>query len=176
MKIIGVVGQPSSGKDTIAEYLVSRGYVHVSSSDKIREEMREAGVPTDRESMSKFTVEKRKERGNGYVAEKIAADIHGDTVVSGLRNMAEIGVFRQKFGGDFVLIAVEAAIETRYERAKARGRIGDNFSFERFKEIEDKERSGSSFHEMDKVIQAADHLLANDGTKEELLEKVNEIL
>ncbi len=176
MLIIGITGQPSSGKDTVAEYLASKGFAHVSSSDKIREEMRKVGLTTERENVSNFVIEKRKERGNGYLAEQISDAIIGDTVVSGLRNTAEIEIFRKRFGKEFLLIAVDAPIETRFRWAKDRGRIGDNISFEQFKKEEEKERAGSSFHEVDHVIKLADHLIFNDGTKEELLKKVDSCL
>ena len=37
---IGVTGTLGSGKDTLAAYLVSKGFEHISLSDLIREELK----------------------------------------------------------------------------------------------------------------------------------------
>lgn len=174
MKIIGVVGQPGAGKDLVSEHLAANGFKHVSMGDHIRQEMKELGLSTERMNINRFVTEKRKERGNEYVAVAIANDMHGNGVVSGFRNTSEIKIFKDKFGSDFVLIAVEAPIEKRYEWAKGRGRVGDDISFEQFKSEDEKERTGSeSFHEVDLVIKMADHILVNDGSKEDLFSKID---
>jgi len=176
MLVIGITGQPLSGKDTVAEYLAERGFVHISGGEMIREEMTKLSLPTDRASINKFVAKRRQERGAGYLSEEIAESIKGDTVVSGFRNTAGVEIFRKKFGNDFFLIAVEAPLDTRYDRAKARGRIGDDISFEQFKQEEEEERGGSTFFEVDKVISLADYLIVNDGPKEELNTKVDKII
>ncbi|HEY4515756.1 MAG TPA: AAA family ATPase [Candidatus Paceibacterota bacterium] len=177
MKIIGVVGQPSGGKDTVAEYIGSKGFVHISSGDYIREDMKALGLPLDRTSMSTFVAQKRKEEGNEYPVRKIADSLTTNTVIAGMRNTAEINLFKEKFGEDFIIVAVEAPIESRYEWAKLRGRASDHISFERFKEEEEKERANNSgAHEVDSVIKMADHTIINDSTKEALFQKVESLL
>lgn len=74
------------------------------------------------------------------------------------------------------LIAVEAPLEVRYKWAKARGRTGDDISFGQFKLEEEKERGGSSAHEVDKVIEMADHHIINGSSKEEMFVKTDKIL
>src|SRR3954466_5249570 len=108
-RIIAVVGQPASGKDTVADRLVEKGFVHINSSDMLRAMMRKEGLPTDRSTIHAFVSKRRAEKGNGYLAEEIADLITGDTVVSGFRNTAEVEVFRRRFPDAFTLIAVESA-------------------------------------------------------------------
>lgn len=183
--VLGITGHPSSGKDTVANHAATLGFSHISTSDLIREEMAPLGIPTDRAHVSAFARDSRKERGPGYLAEisvmrvlKIGESGRSENcIVSGLRNTAEIDVLKKAFGKNFTLIAVEAPLKTRYGWAQARKRIGDEISFEQFKTQEDAERKGNvNAQHVDDVIAAADILILNDGTKEELLKKVEEIV
>ncbi len=175
MIVVAIVGHPSSGKDTVSEYLVTRGFSHVSSSDRIREDMRKAGIETTRENMNEFSAAKRQENLS-YPADEIAEEISRDTVISGLRNTAEIALLKEKFGDLFALVALHSSQEIRFGRVKERGRIGDGTPFEQFQKIEEKERGGTQFHEVDAVIGMADYQIENSGTKEELFQAVDAIL
>lgn len=178
--VFGVVGHPASGKDAVSDYLALRGFFKISGGDILREEMKKIGIPLDRAHVHEFVVKMRKENGNGYPAQEEVNRIknnNGNSVVIGMRNTEEIKILRNGVGYDFKLIAVNSPTEVRYERAKARGRIGDDISFEQFKEEEKKERSATSgSHEVDKVIEISDVLIDNDGTLEELHEKIDELL
>jgi len=176
-KIIGVAGHPSSGKDTVAHYLEEKGFKHLSGGDTIRTKMKEAGLPLDRSSMREFIKGERAKHGNHYPAREMADSVTGDTVISGFRNTAEVEVFKTRFPEEFIMIAVHAPIEHRYELAKARGRIGDDISFERFKEEEESERAASGgSHEVDKVIALADKIVKNHQGLQELFVQIDEIL
>ena len=175
--IIGITGHPGSGKDAAAEYFVRHGFHLMSGGDFVREIMRKEGIPTDREHVHEFFKKMRGVHGNVYPAHEIVEKITGNTVTAGMRNMAEVAIFRKKFGKDFILLAIDAPLEIRYERVRQRGREGDNISFELFKEQEDRERNmDSGTHEVDTVISAADATILNTGTKEELFAKLNGIL
>ncbi len=175
--IISVVGHPASGKDTVADYIGTKGFVKFSSSNFIRKDMQTLGIPEDRTSMNRFVSEMRLKFGNSYPAQEIINVMEGDTVIAGFRNTAEIKKFQDTFNGEFKVIAVEAPIDTRFGWAKERGRIGDDITLEHFtkeEEIEKGHHSGS--HEVDKVIQMADFTIINNGTKEDLFKKIDDIL
>lgn len=177
MTIIGITGHPASGKDMAAEYFTSKGFKHVSMGDFLREMMKTKNIPTDRPHIREFVKEMRAVHGNQYPADEMAKGITGNTVISGFRNVAEVKTFREKFGNDFILLAIDAPLEVRYRRIYGRGRHGDNISFEQFKEEEDRERrEESGSHEMDRVIEIADKTIENSGTKEELYSPLEEIL
>lgn len=144
MKIIGLCGQPASGKDTAADFFVSKGFKHISLGDTLREEMRRQGKPIDRAHMSVFAADAKKTRGMAYLAELAAGNVSGNTIISGIRGTAEVELFRRQFGPDFMLLVIDAPLETRYERARKRNRTGDDISFEEFRRIEDHERSAVS--------------------------------
>lgn len=177
MKIMGVCGQPASGKDTVANFLVSRGFSHISLGDLLREEMRRAGLPMDRAHMSVFAEDAKKNRGMAYLAELAAARISDKAVISGIRGTAEVEYFRKRFGQDFMLLVVDAPLMARYERSRKRNRPGDDISFEEFRWIEDHERAAASgAQEVDKVIAMADLTLDNSKTVDHLFAQVEKLI
>lgn len=176
MKIIGLCGQPASGKDTVADFFVAQGFTHISLGDTLREEMRKQNLPVDRAHMSVFAADAKKTRGMAYLAELAADKVSDNAIISGIRGTAEVEYFRRRFGADFVLLAVEAPLEIRYARARKRDRTGDNISFEEFRKIEDHERSAASgAQEVDKVIAMADLVVDNSGSIEALMAKLNQL-
>jgi dephospho-CoA kinase len=177
MKIIGVCGQPASGKDTVADFFISKDFKHISLGDTLREEMRKHGIPIDRARMSDFAAEAKKSRGMAYLAEVAAEQVSGNTVISGIRGTAEVEFFRRKFGPDFMLLFVDAPLKTRYERARKRNRPGDDISFDEFCRIENHERSAiSGAQEVDKVVALADRTIDNSGSVDALLVQLQGIL
>jgi dephospho-CoA kinase len=177
MKIIGLCGQPASGKDTVADFLVFKGFTHISLGDILREEMRKQGIPVDRAHMSVFAADAKKSRGMACLAELAVGKVSDHAVISGIRGTAEVELFRRRFGANFILLAVDAPLETRFARARKRNRPGDNISFEEFRRIEDHERSAvSGAQEVDKVIALADLTVDNSGSMEELVAKLEHLL
>lgn len=177
MKVIGISGHQVAGKDTIADYLSTKGFSKYTMSDILREEMRELGLSLDRDSMNKYSTEIKLKNGNDYLAHKIIKKISGNSTIPGIRSGLEVETLRKELGDKFILVAVHALLEKRYEWAKDRNRDGDNVTFEKFVEQQEKERNSShGVHEIDKVIEMADLQIENNGTKEELYRKVDELI
>jgi dephospho-CoA kinase len=174
--IIGVCGTLASGKDTVADYVASTGYTHVSTGDLIRSYIKDNDLgEIDRDNLRKVGNKLRAEKGAGYLVE-LAVKQHPDKlVVSGLRTIGEVDALF-KAGGH--LIGVDAPIERRYEWAKYRERIGDEVSFEYFREQELIENSHTSNHEqrINDVMSMANIVISNDGTMVELEAKVDDAL
>lgn len=177
MIIIGVAGHPSSGKDTAAEYIASKGFAHISCGDTIRQEMIEQGLPTDRPSVRVFATTERKKRGAFYPVDIVCEMISGNTVVTGFRNVAEVEYIRERFKKDFVLVAMQAPLEARYERSLLRNRIGDNITLEEFKVQEEAEKNNNpESHEVDNVLALANYIIENSGIRPELYRKLDVLL
>jgi dephospho-CoA kinase len=179
--VIALVGHPAAGKDSSAHYFIKKNFLHISSGDILREMMRERNIPIDRAHTYAFAKEMRSERGNSFPAEEIVRRIMNhaseNTVISGLRNLSAVDYLRKRLGQNFFLVAIESPLKTRYERILARKRSGDAVTFEQFKAEEDRERRDpSGAHEMDSVIAAADAVVENNGTREELFEKLEAVL
>lgn len=174
--IIGLVGQPSAGKDTLAGYFQAKGFRHISTGDIIRQEMQARRIPLDRESMRRFTSMRRSEEGSAYPISLVLQELgNGDSVISGMRNIAEIEELRRIFGDSFRLVAVTADSRVRWERSKARDREGDEISYEEFLLRESKERAGE-MHQNDAVIDNADYVIDNSGNEEALAAHADKFL
>lgn len=179
--IIGVTGTFASGKDTVAEYLAqNKGYAAYSLADEIRHEANARGVSQERSNLKRIGNELRETEGPEVLAKRVAKKIQNQdndhVVVTAFRNVAEIEVLMN--AGDFVLVAIDAPVEIRYERMSERARIGDNgLTLEEFKAQEASEQSGAAHEQQNKqVFDMATHVIMNDGSLEELHSKVDEFL
>jgi len=175
--IIGITGKNGSGKTEVANYLKLKGFEYISLSDILREEAKKRNIRENRENLRNLGNELRKKFGPGILAELALKKIKQDKnyCVDSIRNPNEIAELNKI--KNFLLIGVKAKIELRYKRVLDRGRIGDNISFEKFKELEEKENSKEEEkQQLDKCLKIADKIIENNGTIEELHRKIDKIL
>lgn len=167
--IYGLVGYPAAGKGTAAQMISRRNGAPIHCfSDILRVELAKQGKQATRENLQQLAVSLRKEKGNGFIAEKLVEKIgRSAAVVDGFRSPAEVSAFRNAFGGSFKLVFVDAPVKTRFDRAVKRGRAGGPGSFEEFKEAEEREATGKSFG-IKECISMADEHVDNSGSLEEL--------
>jgi dCMP deaminase len=115
--------------------------------------------------------ELRGRTGPGALAHRILPKLAEDRhyVVDSFRNPVEVEAFRHA-RKDYVLLAVEARPETRFERLKARARVGDPQTFEEFLEVEARELKSDDARtqQLMSTEVLADHRVHNDGDVEEL--------
>lgn len=176
--ILALVGHPSVGKDTVADYLVStRSYAHVSTSDVIRRYIAEhdLGEPT-RELMQKIGKQLRDEHGGDYLVRSGIEHAAGvPTIFSGLRTLAELEAVKTAGG---ICLAITADAKVRFKRCLDRGRLVEGMTFEKFMEEEERERSNPDPNAQNvvAVVEASDILISNDDTLEALYQKVESAL
>lgn len=130
--IIGLAGHPSGGKDTVAKYLVDNyQFEHISTGDILRAYIKEHGLgDTDRINMNKVVTKLRKQFGSDFLMRDVLESNQSPRLVlSGLRSSGEAKAIKSAGG---YLLAVDANLKTRYQRAIERGRIGDDISFDEF--------------------------------------------
>lgn len=178
MIIIGITGTLGAGKGTIVEILKDKGFDHYSARDFIIERIKEEHLDINRDSMTRIGNLLREEHTPSYIIESLydKAKANGkDSVIESIRNPMEVEFLRQK--EDFVLIAVDALVEKRYERIIKRQTSTDNVSFETFKQNEEREMQSKDKNSQNlKVcIEKADFLVDNSGTIEELKEKIEDL-
>ena len=176
MKVVGVVGMPASGKTEAAEVAHEEGVPVVSMGDVIREEVELRGLePTDK-NMGRVGVALREKEGDEAVAQRCASEIHNKdasvVLVDGVRSADEAEFFREEFGEDFVLVAVEAPFETRLERVRERGRSDDADAADELRERDERELG----YGMGEAIEEADVTIQNDGSLEEFREEFRGVL
>jgi len=177
--IIGVTGLNCAGKDTIAGFLQDKGFVHLSLSDAIRDELR----AEDRE----LTRENLLEKGNA-LRETFGADILArrtldkmkpgqNYVVTSIRNLAEYNALNER--DDFTLVLVDAPLQLRFERVMERAGESDTAvkTLDDFEEAERREMTNDSTRQqLHLVIKEADYRVCNDGDFEHLQKQLNGIL
>lgn len=176
MEIIALGGTLSSGKDTVAKYLETRGFKHFSLSDELRGMLHERDTEPTRDNMNLLAKEVRTKNGNDYlvirVLEKAEKGGFKKIILSSFHHPHEVERVKN-LGAKFLV--VDAPIELRFQRAKARERIGDGTTFKEFNKQEERERKSldSGGQQLDAIISLADYRIENDGTEEELYKKVD---
>lgn len=147
MNIIGLAGTFSSGKDTLAKILSSQfKFVHISTSDIVRELSMVRYGSIDRVYLQKISNEYRQNFCNDYFATEAykryllldKKEKGSGLIISGMRSVGEAQKIHE-LGG--ILVFVDAPIRVRYNRAKLRARDSEISSFEDFKASEAKEWS-----------------------------------
>lgn len=179
MIIIGVSGPYASGKGEVLSLLSARGFVCLSLSDVIREEMAQRGRPQTRDEMIRTGNALREKEGPGALASRVVTELRQDRnyAIDSIRHPAEVSVLRGA-GLRFVLIWVEAPEDLRFQRLRKRARPGDPTSLERFRELETSEcLAGSDVaQDLEGVRRLADVTISNDGGLGELEQKVQAVL
>lgn len=166
--IIGITGSYCSGKDTVAAYLIQKGFAHLSLSDILREEAAARKLSPNRETLIALGNELREKHGPGVLAQMALSQMNGGNIaVSSIRNPSEVAVLRTR--PDFILIALDAPQTLRWDRMKARKALHNIATFEQFQQSEQIEQSSdSNKQQLHLVISQADKVLINAGTIQEL--------
>ncbi|MED5398225.1 MAG: AAA family ATPase [Candidatus Thermoplasmatota archaeon] len=174
--LVGLTGRNASGKSTLVSWFSERGLRSVSCSDSIRTWLSDQGIETTREALIEGGRELRRNGGAGVLAEMLLEILDGeDAVVDSIRTPAEVEALRGR--GDFFLIDVRADEEARWQRMTQRGRAGDPVEKEAFlsqeaAEATSKDEAGQA---LDATAAMADITVLNDGTLEDLEEKLEGI-
>lgn len=168
MRIIGITGTLGAGKGTVVEYLTQhKGFKHYSARALLNEIIAERGLAPGRDTMVELANAMRAEKGPAALIEALfqrAIAVGEDAIIESVRTEGEVTALRS-FGTPFMLLAVDAAQRTRYDRAFARGSSTDDVSFEKFVEQEQREMSSTEPHEqnLSRCMALADARLTNDG-------------
>ncbi len=177
MRVIGTVGLAGSGKGELANVAREDGVPVVTMGDVIRAECRDRGLDPS-EHHGEVARALREEDGPLAVAERSLPMIEDrladrDTVVvDGIRSGAEVERFEERFGEDFVLVAVTAPFELRQERVADRGRDATDTDGEGLAARDERELS----YGLGEAIDRADVTIENAGTLESFRERVRAVL
>jgi dCMP deaminase len=175
--IIAIAGTNGAGKDEAARYLEGKGFSPFSLSDELRELARQRGQEPTREYLQQLGNEVRATFGDAHLTKLVLEHSEGKPhlVISSIRNLGELEPVRTTDG--FKLLFIDAPVKLRYERAIARGRVGEGFSLEEFAALEEKElNAGAGKQNLAELREAADAVIDNDGSVEELHRKLGEAI
>jgi len=184
--IIGVIGKIAAGKTTVAKFFEEKGFCRVSCSDPLIDllthnvsdyswvpELPEKTEPT-RDRLIEFG-KYLKDKYGGDILIRLAVDKKRhckNIIIDGVRSKEEIETIK-KLGGK--VIYVEARPEIRFERLMKRKASKDKEikSFEDFKKMDDAEER---LYHTSELKGLADYVIVNEGTLDELREKVERII
>jgi dephospho-CoA kinase len=177
--IIGITGTIGAGKGTVVDYLMQqKGFAHYSVRDFLMKEVEKRGLVPDRDSTRTVGNELRATHGPEFLVQlayDYAVTAGGDALIESVRAIGEAQFLKSR--GAF-LLAVDADQQLRYTRIQQRGLSTDHVDFETWKEQEAKELASSDPHGMNvnAVMQMADFRIENNGSVEELHQKIETML
>lgn len=174
--IIAIVGMCGSGKSIASEYLESIGFKKVYFGNVTMEKLKEENLDVTPEN-EKFMREKLREiHGMGAFAKLLLPKIKEfstsfNVVLDGLYSWDELLILKEEFKDKLKVIAIVTDKEIRYDRLSKR--IVRSFSREDaikrdVSEIENIAKAGP--------IAYADYFIFNNGTIEDHIKRLNEIL
>jgi dephospho-CoA kinase len=125
VKIVSVVGMTGSGKSEVAAVFRDRGFVTVRFGDITDEEVRRRGLLLTEANERPVREEIRCQQGMAAYARlslpKIEAALKTtNVVIDGLYSWEEYLFLKERYGEDFIVVAVWASPATRYARLAAR--------------------------------------------------------
>jgi len=137
MKLIGIGGTNGSGKDSVAQMLAERhGYLVISVSDFLRDELKKQGLPVERENLRALSAAWRAESGLGVLVHKAAEaykaqqDKYKGLVIPSIRNPGEVDEIHS-LGG--IVLWTDGDPQVRYQRITSRARgAEDQKTYEQF--------------------------------------------
>lgn len=172
---IGVVGLPGAGKSIISEIAQQLTIPTIVMGDVIRNLCTERGLAINSENLGELMTSIRKEEGMNAVAKRTLPGImklDGNMVmIDGLRSYEEVEFFRDRFA-KFIIMAIHAAPQIRYERIRRRKRPDDPQNFRAFQERDHREISAG----IAKILALADIMLVNEGNIHQLKNRLQQIL
>jgi dephospho-CoA kinase len=176
MIVIGIIGPKAAGKDTVATYFEYKyGFGHHAHSDVYRDILSILRVPKSRDNLINL-VELRKIFGEDVLInalnKRIKAHQSPVQIVTGIRFQNELDNI--KTYPQNLILHIDAPIEKRYEyQVERKQNIDDTtMTFEEFVLMEARE---TEKHIQD-LAKFADAKIENQGSKEDLYEKAEEIL
>jgi dephospho-CoA kinase len=182
--IVGIAATIGAGSTTALNHLIERyGFTFFSLGGPLKREAIHDDIPDLRNRLQELARDLRAIHGDNYLAKKLRmgrswqANDSALVVVDGFKNIAEVEEFRKH--QRFALLGIDAPLEIRWKRVRARRKPGDPKTYEQFREHDALDRGlvdTPHSQEVDKLLQTADTVLINDGTIPEFLEDIDEFV
>jgi len=180
VKILAVVGMSGSGKSVVVDYLTEKGFPKVHFGGMIYKEMEKRGIERTEDGVSErdFREMIRETEGKDWVVRQVIEEVKDliqagqkRIILDGVYSWTEYKILKHEFPGCLTFMAVVVDKKIRYARVAERpGRSFDAAA------IRERDRSEIENLEKGGPIAAADYYVLNNGTVEEMTERVAEVL
>jgi len=175
--ILGFVGQISSGKGTVCQYLQKNHNVSIHRfSTVLRDIADRLHIEQTRKNLQDLSLTLRTAFGDDILAAVIAKDVSNDKnpiiAIDGVRRKPDIKYLRALPG--FHLIYISTDEKTRYERLIKRGENIDDTqkTFAQFQKDAEQEAE----QQIKDVTKLARYTIDNNGTLEQLYGRIEDVL
>jgi dephospho-CoA kinase len=177
LKIVAIVGLTGSGKSTAVEYFSEKGHPKVYFGGIILQAMDAAGLEHTAENEQDFREDFRARNGKDAVAlaiveqiKRLSAAGQHRIIADGLYTWTEYKILKKEFPAELTLVAAVTPRHLRYDRLAKRPirPLTAKQAHDRdIAEIENLEKGGP--------IAIADHYVINDGTVQQMRDKLEAI-
>ncbi len=176
--ILGLTGEKASGKGTVAAYLKERhGASTYRFSDALTAALNIFGLEVSRPNQIKLFEILSAAFGSDVLARAIRRMAERDdneiVVVDGIRRMPDIQYLQELPGFHLIYLTADQAL--RYERSVARNEKTDESALT-FAQFAHEEATASTEVTIPGVAARAEIKIENNGTKDELFQKIEEVL
>lgn len=176
MRVVAFTGMPGSGKSLAVEAARQRSIPVVRMGDLVRRETDAKDLELSDDNVGRVATEMRDEEGMDVWARRTLDELEGldadAAVVDGIRGIAEVERFREALGDAFVLVAVHASPEIRFERTRDRDREDAPDDLEAFRT---RDRREIEFG-IGPAIALADILVVNESDRATFRDEIDRIL
>ena len=172
--IVALVGMPASGKGEASKIFQEHGFKLAYMRSVIEAVLGGREMPVNAKNMGSVGDELRRTEGEGAVARRLLpqiASLEGNVCIEGVRDAGELKVFKEALG-EFIVVAIVAQPEKRYEWCVARGRADDVGAHEDFVEKDMRESSWG----IDEAVAMADYKILNDSDLEAFRGEVTQLV
>jgi dephospho-CoA kinase len=155
-----------------------KGFVHYSVRAFLMEETKKRNLPVNRDSMREVANDLRANHSPAYIVEQLflQAQTKGkDAIIESIRAVGEVEALKDH--PDFLLLAIDADQQLRYERAMSRGNETDHVSFQQFQEQEQAEMTSTdpSKQNIAACMAMANVTVYNDGDRASLYQQLEHL-
>jgi dephospho-CoA kinase len=175
MKVIAIVGMTGSGKSVVSELFNEKGFAKVRFGDITDEVVQKLGMALTEENERPVRERIRKQQGMEAYAKLSVPRIDAalktaNVVVDGLYSWEEYVFLKERYGKDFVVVAVWSSPWDRYERLSGR-------TVRPLTEAQAASRDRAEIERLNKggPIAMADITILNNGSMNDLKKQVDKI-
>jgi len=168
--IIGVTGRIAAGKETLTEFLRKKGFIYFETSKLLIEELGRRGLEINRWNMQNLGDELREKHGPGALMKLFLkrTEPGKNYIFDSLRNPGEAEFLKENVK-DFILIAVDASQEIRFQRLIERNKPTDPKTWDEFLKVDNRDyfdKNNVFGQQVRECMAIADFKIINDDLEE----------